>query len=48
METSNSADNHAVFHAQNDMWGVRVIETINSGHNDDIVNAQNHRWGRDL
>ena len=43
METNNSSDNHTVFHAHNDMRGVRAIETINSGHNGAVVNAQNHR-----
>ena len=43
METSIFDANHAVSHAQNDMWGVRAIETINSGHNVAVVDAQNHR-----
>ena len=43
METSNSAANHAFFHAQNDRRGLGPIETINSGHNIVLVNAQNHR-----
>ena len=40
METSNSAANHAVLHAQNDRWGLVPIETINSGRNVAVVNAQ--------
>ena len=45
MDTSNAGDNHAVLHAQNDMWGLGPIETINSGYNVAVLNAQNHRWG---
>ena len=45
METSNSGDNHAALHAQNDRWSLGPIETINSGHNAAVVNAQNHKWG---
>ena len=45
METSNSGANRAVFHTQNDMWGLGPIEIINSGHNVAVVNPQNHRWG---
>ena len=43
METSNSAANHAVLHAQNDRCGLEPIETINSGHNGAVVNSQNNR-----
>ena len=39
METSNSAANLAVWHVQNDRWGLVPIETIDSGHNDAVVNA---------
>ena len=45
METSIPCANHAVLNAQNDRWGLGLIETINSGHNDAGVNAQNYRWG---
>ena len=45
METSYSDANHAVLHAQNDRWGLGLIETINSGHNVAVVSVQNHRWG---
>ena len=31
MENSDSGDNHALLHAQNDRSGLGPIETINSG-----------------
>ena len=40
METSNSGANLAVFHAQNDRWGLGPIETINSGHIVAVVSAK--------
>ena len=43
METSISAANQAVLHAQNDRCGLGPIETINSGHNVAVVNSQNNR-----
>ena len=39
METSNSGDNQAVLHTQNDRRGLGPIETINSGYNVAVVNA---------
>ena len=47
METSNSDANLAVFHAQNDTWGLVPIETIDSGHNDAVVNAKTTDEGWD-
>ena len=45
METSISEANQAVLQAQNDRWGLRLIETINSIYNVPDVNVQNHWWG---
>ena len=39
METSYSAANQAVLHAQNDRRGLGPIETINSGRDVAVVNA---------
>ena len=43
METSISAANHAVLHAQNDRCGLGPIEPISSGHNQAVLHGQNHR-----
>ena len=48
METSNSGANYPFLHAQNDRWGLGLIETTNSGHNGDVVSVQNHRGGLGL
>ena len=45
MQTCYSGPNVAGLHAQNDRWGLGLIETINSGHNVAVVSVQNHRWG---
>ena len=48
METSNSDDNHFVFHAQNDRWGLGPMETSYSGDNHAVLQAQNDMWGLGL
>ena len=46
METSDSAANHAVLHAQNDWWSLGLIETINSGPKVSVLhsNSPNEGW----
>ena len=39
METSISAANHAVLHAQNDRWGLGNMETCNSGPKAAVLHA---------
>ena len=43
METSISAANHTVFHAQSDRCGLISRETINSDANHAVLHAQNDR-----
>ena len=43
MDMSICGANHDVLHAQNDRWGLGLIETIYSGHNGAVLNAQNQR-----
>ena len=43
METSISAANHTVLHAQSDRCGLVSIQTINSGANHAVLHTQNDR-----
>ena len=43
METSVSAANHTVLHAQSDRCGLGSVETITSGANHAVLDAQNDR-----
>ena len=45
IETGKSGAKHTGLYAQNDRWGLILIETCNSSPKVAVLHAQNHRWG---